>query len=53
MEDKKEELKKLETKYFMLQMADTWGPEEHAFAEELREKMKKIREEIKNEQKSK
>ena len=47
MEQKQKELEQLEHKYFMLQMADTWGAEEHAFAEELREKMKKIREEIK------
>ena len=46
MEEKQKELEELEHKYFMLQMADTWGPEEHAFAEDLREKMKKIREEI-------
>ena len=46
MEEKQKELEELEHKYFMLQMADTWGPEEHAFAEDLRAKMKKIREEI-------
>lgn len=52
MKGKKEELKKLETKYFVLQMADTWGPEEHAFAEDLRDKMKKLREEIAKEEKN-
>lgn len=46
MKEKQKELEELEHKYFMLQMADTWGAEEHAFAEDLREKMKKIREEI-------
>lgn len=46
MKEKQKELEELERKYFMLQMADTWGAEEHAFAEDLREKMKKIREEI-------
>lgn len=46
MGNKQKELEELEHKYFMLQMADTWGAEEHAFAEDLREKMKKLREEI-------
>ena len=46
MEQKQKELEELEHKYFMLQMADTWGAEEHAFAEDLRGKMKKLREEI-------
>lgn len=46
MEEKQKELEELEHKYFMLQMADTWGSEEHAFAEDLRAKIKKIREEI-------
>lgn len=50
MEEKQKELEELEHKYFMLQMADTWGTEEHAFAEELRGKIKKIREEIAKEE---
>lgn len=52
MKEKQKELEELEHKYFMLQMADTWGAEEHAFAEDLRVKMKKIREEIAKEEKN-
>lgn len=39
-----ESLEELEHKYFMLMMADTWGREEHAYAEELRKKIKEARE---------
>lgn len=42
-----EEIKRLEHKYFMLQMADTWDAGDYRFAEKLREKLRKLRKEAK------
>lgn len=42
--NKLEELEKLENQYFMLQMQDTWDSGDYKFAEELRQKIKKIKE---------
>ena len=51
MEKEEETLERLEHKYFMLQMADTWDASDYRFAEKLREKMRKLREEAKAENK--
>lgn len=48
---KEKELKELEHRYFMLQMADTWDRSDYRFAERLREKIRKLREEIKGQNK--
>ena len=38
-----ETLEELEHKYFMLQMQDHWDSSDYKYAEELREKMKKVK----------
>jgi hypothetical protein len=40
----KETLEQLEEKYFMLQMQDRWGDSEYKYADELKEKIKKLKE---------
>lgn len=40
-----ETLEELEHKYFMLQMQDHWDSEDYRYADELRQKIKKIKEE--------
>lgn len=42
-----ESLEELEKKYFMLQMADTWDASDYRYAEELRTKIKKRKENAK------
>lgn len=42
-------LEELERKYFMLQMKDHWDNDDFNYARELREKIKKLREEKKDE----
>ena len=37
------ELEKLESQYFMLQMKDTWDSSDYRFADELKEKIKNIK----------
>lgn len=41
-------LEELEEDYFMLQMQDTWDSSDYRYADELKEKIKKIKEERKN-----
>lgn len=41
-------LEELEEDYFMLQMQDTWNSSDYRYADELKEKIKKIKEENKN-----
>lgn len=41
-------LEQLENDYFMLQMQDTWTSEDYRYADELREKIKKLKGENKN-----
>lgn len=43
-----ETLEELEEKYFMLEMQDTWSSRDYRYADELRQKIKKLREENKN-----
>ena len=44
MEEKnKKILRELELKYFDLQMQDTWTSEDYKFADELKEKIKKLK----------
>ncbi len=38
------ELEKLEREYFVLNMKDTWDSGDHKYAQELREKIKKLKE---------
>lgn len=38
-----ESLEKLEEKYFILQMQDRWDSEDYRYANELREKIKKLK----------
>lgn len=38
-----ETLEELEHKYFMLQMQDHWDSSDYKYAEELREKIKKVK----------
>lgn len=40
-----ETLEKLEEKYFMLEMQDTWSSKDYKYADELRNKIKKMKEE--------
>lgn len=40
-----ETLEELEEKYFMLEMQDTWSSREYKYADELRNKIKKMKEE--------
>lgn len=39
-----DKLEELESKYFMLQMQDTWDESDYKYAQELREQIKKIKE---------
>ena len=41
-----ETLEELEHKYFMLEMQDTWDSSDYKYADELREKIKKLKEEM-------
>ena len=43
-----ETIEELEEKYFMLEMQDTWSSRDYRSADELRQKIKKLREENKN-----
>ena len=43
-----ETLEQLEHDYFMLEMQDTWSSRDYRYADELRQKIKKLREENKN-----
>lgn len=43
-----ETLEELEEDYFMLNMQDTWDSSDYRYADELKEKIKKIKEERKN-----
>lgn len=38
-------LEELEEKYFMLEMQDTWSSRDYQYADELRNKIKKLKEE--------
>lgn len=40
-----ETLKQLEHKYFLLEMQDKWNSEDYKYANELREKVRKLKEE--------
>ena len=40
-----ETLEELEEKYFMLEMQDTWSSRDYKYADELRKKIKKMKEE--------
>ena len=42
--NREEEIKKLEEEYFMLQMQDGWSEEDYKFAQELRDRIKKLKE---------
>lgn len=41
---REEEIKKLEEEYFMLQMKDGWEESDYKFARELRDRIKKLKE---------
>ena len=41
-----ETLEELENKYFMLQMQDTWDSSDYRYADELKEKIRKLKEEM-------
>lgn len=41
-----ESLEELEQRYFMLQMQDIWDSNDYRYADELREEIRKIKEEI-------
>ena len=41
-----ETLEELEHKYFMLEMQDNWDSSDYRYADELREKIRKLKEEI-------
>lgn len=41
-------LEELEEDYFMLKMQDVWDSSDYKYADELKEKIKKIKEERKN-----
>lgn len=41
-------LEELEEDYFMLNMQDTWDSSDYRYADELKEEIKKIKEERKN-----
>ena len=43
-----ETIEELEEKYFMLETQDTWSSRDYRYADELRQKIKKLREENKN-----
>lgn len=40
-----ETLEELEERYFMLEMSDTWDSSDYKYADELREKIRKLKEE--------
>ena len=40
-----ETIEELEEKYFMLEMQDTWSSRDYKYADELRNKIKKMKEE--------
>lgn len=40
-----ETIEELEHKYFMLEMQDTWSSRDYKYADELRNKIKKMKEE--------
>lgn len=40
-----ETLEELEEKYFMLEMQDTWSSRDYKYADELRNRIKKMKEE--------
>lgn len=40
-----ETIEELEEKYFMLEMQDTWSSRDYRYADELRQKIKKMKEE--------
>ena len=40
-------IEELEHRYFMLKMQDTWASEDYRYADELKEKIKKLKEENK------
>lgn len=42
-------LEDLEQKYFILNMQDKWNAEDYKFADELKDKIKKVKEEMENE----
>ena len=42
-----ETIEELEHRYFMLKMQDTWASEDYRYADELNEKIKKLKEENK------
>ena len=41
-----ETLEELEHQYFMLEMQDTWDSSDYRYADELREKIRRLKEEI-------
>lgn len=41
-----EKLEELEHKYFMLEMQDRWESSDYRYADELREKIRKLKEEM-------
>lgn len=43
-----ESLEELEQQYFMLQMQDNWDSSDYRYADELREKINKMKEECEN-----
>ena len=49
MEDLEKELHELENSLFMLEMADKWDSEDYLIANQLRQKIKDIKEKLKNE----
>lgn len=49
MEDLRKELEELEHKEFMLQMIDRWSDEDYKYSWELHNKIKEIKEKLKNE----
>ena len=42
-----ETIEELEHRYFMLKMQDTWASEDYRYADQLKEKIKKLKEENK------
>lgn len=41
-----ENLEELEKRYFMLQMSDVWDSSDYKYADELREKIRKLKENV-------
>lgn len=48
-----ETLEQLEYRYFLLEMQEHWDSNDYRYAEELREKIKKLKGENKNDKKTK